>query len=82
MRLLAQYTGRRDELAAFRLFTRGVMCEGLDEASCLPVLGEFGRILAEVAPGSLPANIPAEGPRRNCRAGRKSADEDGQPVTE
>lgn len=55
--LLAQYTGRRDELAAFRLFTRGVMCEGLDDAGCLPVLAEFERILAKVAPGSLPANI-------------------------
>jgi hypothetical protein len=55
--LLAQYTGRRDELAAFRLFTRGAMCEGLDEAGCLPVLAEFERILAKVAPGSLPANI-------------------------
>ncbi len=55
--LLAQYTGRRDELAAFRLFTRGVMCEGLDEAGCLPVLAEFERIITKVMPGSLPANI-------------------------
>jgi hypothetical protein len=55
--LLAQYTGRRDALAAFRLFTRGVMCEGLDEAGCLPVLAEFERIITKVTPGSLPANI-------------------------
>ncbi len=55
--LLAQYTGRRDELAAFRLFARGVMCEGLDDAGCLPVLAEFERILAKVTPGGLPANI-------------------------
>lgn len=55
--LLAQYTGRRDELAAFRLFTRAAMCEGLDDTGCLPILAEFERILAKVTPGSLPANI-------------------------
>jgi hypothetical protein len=55
--LLAQYTGRRDELAAFRIFTRGAMCKGLDDAACLPVLAEFERIVAKVTPGSLPANI-------------------------
>jgi hypothetical protein len=54
--LLARYTGRRDELSAFRLFTRGVMCEGLDEAGCLPVLAEFERIITQVTPGGLPAN--------------------------
>ena len=55
--VLAQYTGRRDALATFRLFTRAVMCEGLDEAGCLPVLAEFERIITKVMPGSLPANI-------------------------
>ena len=55
--LLAQYTGRRDELAAFKILTRAVLCEGLDEAGCLPVLAEFERVVTKVTPGSLPANI-------------------------
>lgn len=55
--LLAQYTGRRDVLAAFGIFTRAAVCEGLGEAGCLRVLAEFERIIANVTPGSLPANI-------------------------
>ena len=55
--LLAQYTGRSDALAAFRLFTRAVMCEGLTEAGCQPLLAEVARIVTRVTPGSLPANI-------------------------
>ena len=71
--LLAQYTGRRDEVAAFRLFTRGVMCERLDEAGCLPVLAEFERLITKVTPGGLPANSrrPKEFPEPAVKLSRK-----------
>jgi hypothetical protein len=71
--LLAQYTGRREEVATFSLFTRGVMCEALEESSCLPVLAEFERLIARVTPGGLPANIrrPKEFPETAVKLPRK-----------